>query len=37
MKPKLRDYAKERLSELTKDPNAQRVPGEEALLKQLDK
>jgi hypothetical protein len=37
MKPKLRDYARERLSEMTKDPNAQRLPGEEAALKQLDK
>ena len=37
MKPKLRDYAKERLAELTKDPNTQRDPAEEGVLKQLDK
>jgi hypothetical protein len=36
MKPKLRDYAKERLAELSKDTNAQRLLGEEAVLKQLD-
>jgi hypothetical protein len=37
MRPKLRDYARERLSQLTKDANAERLPGEEAVLKQLDK
>ena len=37
MTPKLRDYAKERRAELTKDTNAQRLPGEQAVLNQLDK
>ena len=35
MRPKLRKYAAERLSELNKDPNVPRKPEEETVLKQL--